>query len=217
MAERWSSIDPKPRRESPEELAELRAKRRLALPMNGDVWIFGYGSLLWHPGFPHVEVRVARLFGFHRRFCIYSHRHRGTPEVPGLVFGLDRGGSCRGLIYRVPASESEAVMEYLYDREMVTGVYIPRWVEVETVAGVTRAATFIVDREHFQYAGRLKPEEMVRLVLQGEGVGGSCGEYLANTVYHLKALGLTDRSLEDLLRKVERRLGRPLLDHPHFE
>jgi cation transport protein ChaC len=217
MAGCLSKIRPRPIRESPDELRRLRAARRLAVPVEGDFWVFGYGSLLWHPGFPHVEVRKARLFGYHRRFCIYSHRHRGTPEVPGLVFGLDRGGSCRGLAFRIPAGEGEAVMEYLYDREMVTGVYIPRWVEVTTETDAVAAATFVVDRDHFQYAGRLSLEEMVEIVLQGRGIGGTCGEYLANTVYHLEALGLPDTGLRELLRRVEERAGHELLDHPHFE
>ena len=214
---RPSKPQSEPIRESPQELARLRAGRRLDLPVASDFWVFGYGSLLWHPGFPHVEVRTARLRGYHRRFCIYSHRHRGTPERPGLVLGLDRGGSCGGMAFRVPAGEGEAVMEYLYDREMVTGVYIPRWVTLDSPAGRIRAAAFIVDRRHFQYAGRLSQQEMVELVLQGEGIGGRCSEYLANTVSHLQALGLKDRALVDLLGRVEARLGKPLSHQPHLE
>jgi len=212
-----SKVRPKPLRETPQEVRRLRDKRRLEVPVGEDFWVFGYGSLMWNPGFPHLEVRLARLHGFHRRFCIYSHRYRGTPEVPGLVFGLDRGGSCRGLAFRVPAAEGETVMEYLYDREMVTGVYFPRWVPLTSDAGPLSAVTFVVDHAHFQYAGHLTPEEMVEIVLQGEGESGTCGEYLANTVYHLMALGLADAQLQTLLRLVEERCGRRLLDHPHLE
>jgi glutathione-specific gamma-glutamylcyclotransferase len=185
---------------SPEE----RAARRLALPEGEDFWVFGYGSLMWHPGFPHVEVRPARLRGLHRSFCVYSHRYRGTPQTPGLVLGLDRGGSCHGMAFRVPAAEGEEVLDYLYDREMVTGVYHPSWRRAESKEGPLRAITFVVDRAHRQYAGRLDHDAMVALILQGRGHRGHCLEYLANTVHHLRALGLRDRALEHLLQEAER-------------
>ena len=121
-------------RQLKELVAETVPRERLTPPPGEDFWVFGYGSLMWHPGFPHVEVRLAVLHGYHRRFCVYSHRYRGTPERPGLVLGLDRGGSCRGLAFRVPAAESAEVIDYLYEREMITGVYIPRWFSLETEA-----------------------------------------------------------------------------------
>ncbi|MEQ8355377.1 MAG: gamma-glutamylcyclotransferase [Kiloniellaceae bacterium] len=183
------------------------AARRLALPPDEDYWVFGYGSLMWHPGFPHLEVRVARLRGVHRGFCVYSHRYRGTPECPGLVLGLDRGGSCQGMVFRVPAGEGEEVLDYLYEREMITGVYHPSWRRAETDAGPVRAITFIVDRKHRQYAGRLPHDDMVELILQGKGNRGPCMEYLENTVHHLRALGLKDRGLERLLKETQRRRG----------
>jgi cation transport protein ChaC len=160
---------------------------------------------MWHPGFPHVEVRVGRLHGYHRRFCIYSWRYRGTPERPGLVLGLDRGGTCRGLAYRVPAAEADGVMDYLYEREMITGVYTPHWLTVETEQGPVAAAGFVVDREHEQYTGRLSLEETAELIAQGHGERGACQEYLANTVRHLEALGLGAGSLKQVLRLVEER------------
>ena len=121
--------------------ASIAGRQRLTLPEGEDFWVFGYGSLMWHPGFPHVEVCAALLNGYHRRFCVYSHRYRGTPERPGLVLGLDRGGSCRGLAYRVPAAEGAAAMDYLYEREMVTGVYIPSWLGVKTEHPSRRATS----------------------------------------------------------------------------
>ncbi len=184
--------------------AELRA-RRLTLPPGEDYWVFGYGSLMWHPGFPHIEVRIARLRGYHRSFCVYSHRYRGTPQAPGLVLGLDRGGSCQGMVYRVPAGEGEEVLNYLYEREMVTGVYRPSWRRAETEQGPVSAITFVVDRSHRQYAGRLSHDDMVALILQGQGNRGPCMEYLENTVHHLRALGLKDRGLERLLKETSRR------------
>jgi cation transport protein ChaC len=184
---------------------ELPGKPRLD-PPGGDFWVFGYGSLIWRPGFPHKEARPAMLHGFHRRFCVYSHRYRGTPECPGLVLGLARGGSCRGLAYKVPAAEGEAVMDYLYEREMVLGVYDPTWLKVTLDdGGRVRAAGFVVDPGHRQYAGRLSYDETARLILQGEGKGGTCLEYLRNTVHHLEALDMHDRALHRLLREVEAR------------
>ncbi len=160
---------------------------------------------MWNPGFPHLEVRRGRLYGFHRRFCIYSHVYRGTPDCPGLVLGLDRGGSCEGLAFRVPAGEAVEVMDYLYERELVTEVYVPRWLEVATSRGRLRAAGFVVDRAHEQFTGPLCPEETLALVLQGHGTGGSCLDYLRKTVHHMEALGLADRGLRRLLRAAEGR------------
>jgi len=184
-----------------------QAERRLALPPGEDYWVFGYGSLMWHPGFAHVEVRLAQLRGLHRSFCVYSHRYRGTPKAPGLVLGLDRGGSCHGMAFRVPAGEGEAVLDYLYEREMITGVYRPSWRKAQTAEGAVRAITFVVDRAHRQYAGRLDHDDVVQLILQGRGNRGPCMEYLENTVHHLRALGLSDRGLERLLKEASRRRG----------
>lgn len=178
---------------------------RLVPPPGEDFWVFGYGSLMWHPGFPHLEVRDGVLHGFHRHFCVFSHHYRGTPGCPGLVLGLDRGGSCRGLVYRVPAAEGKPAMAYLYEREMVTGVYKPRWTTVRTSEGPVTAAAFIVDPRHAQYAGRLAPDRVVELILGGQGNRGSCMAYLQNTVRHLRGLGIHDRPLEHLLRRVEQR------------
>lgn len=176
------------------------------MPASGeDFWVFGYGSLMWHPGFPHLEVRIAKLHGYHRRFCVYSHVYRGTPKTPGLVFGLDHGGSCRGLAFRVPAAEAEETMDYLYEREMITGVYTPQWLDLMTEAGQINAIAFVVDQAHEQYAGRLSPEEIIELILQGCGDAGHCSEYLENTVHHLEALGLGDRSLKRLLHMIQAR------------
>ena len=121
------------------------------------------------------------------------------------MLGLDRGGSCVGLLFRVPPAEARGVLTYLYERELVTQVYIPRWLRVATESGSVRAASFIVDRGHHQYAGRLAPGETIDCVLQGRGRGGHCADYLANTVRHLEALGLSDAGLKELLRQVRRR------------
>ena len=195
----------------PRMTAEERAARRLTPPPGEDFWVFGYGSLMWNPGFPHVEVRIARVRGLHRSFCVYSHRYRGTPEAPGLVLGLDRGGECEGMVFRVPAAEGPAVLDYLDEREMVTGVYHPTWCAAETEAGAVTAMAYVADRDHRQYAGGLDHDAMVALILQGRGANGLCLEYLENTVHHLHALGIHDEALERLLEEAERlrAAGRP--------
>ena len=178
-------------------------KLRLEPPGDSDFWVFGYGSLIWRPGFAHTGVEPGILRGYHRRFCVYSHHHRGTPEKPGLVLGLAPGGSCRGLVYRVPAAEGDAVMDYLHEREMVTGVYDPTWLKVDLPSGRVMAAGFVVDTHHPQYAGRLSAEEAAPYIRQGEGKGGPCLDYLRNTVAHLEALEMHDRTLHRLLCTVE--------------
>ena len=193
-----------PRREPPGRMVTVE-RDRLEPPPGADFWVFGYGSLIWKPGFPHIEVRPGLVRGYHRRFCIYSHRYRGTLERPGLVLGLDRGGSCRGLVFRVPAAEGEAVMDYLYEREMITGVYNPRWLKVGTKQGPVEAASFVVDRAHCQYTGELSPKETAQLIKQGEGEMGSGREYLQKTVHHLDALGLGCPRLHQILRLVDAR------------
>lgn len=188
---------------SDESAKFYQGKPRLDPPPDRDFWVFAYGSLIWRPGFPHVEVQPGLLRGYHRRFCVYSHTYRGTPERPGLVLGLDRGGSCHGLVYRVPAAEGEWVMDYLHDREMVLGVYDPRWLAVDTGDGRVMAAGFVVDPGHPQYAGDIGRDETVRLIRQGHGEGGACLDYLRNTVAHLDALDMHDHTLHELLRAVD--------------
>lgn len=172
---------------------------------NGDLWVFGYGSLMWDPGFDYLERSPATLYGYHRAFCIYSHRYRGTPECPGLVLGLDRGGSCRGMAYRVAASDVEDVLAYLHHREMLHYVYIPRMLRLYLAGGRTaRAHTYVADRQHKRYA-RLDIEEQVRLIAQGAGDRGDNREYLENTVRHLDALGIADGALHRLQALVQQR------------
>ena len=182
-------------------------KARLIPPPGQDFWVFGYGSLIWNPGFPHTEVLSGLLRGYHRRFCVYSHRYRGTPADPGLVLGLAPGGACRGLVYRVPAAEGEAVMDYLHAREMVTGVYNPTWLKVDTAGGRLQAAGFVVDTKHPQYAGRLPAADMAAIIRHAQGSGGPNLDYLRNTVQHLEALDMHDRALHRLLARAEAGAG----------
>jgi len=170
-----------------------------------DLWVFGYGSLMWHPGFPHVETRVGTLFGFHRRFCVRSVRYRGTTECPGLVLGLDQGGSCRGLVFRVPAGEVPAALDYLQDREMMSDVYTPGLRPVLTDRGEVEALCFVVDRSNRQYVGRLGLEATAEIIGAAAGQRGPCSDYLANTVRHLESLGLGAGQLKRLLTLVQQR------------
>ncbi|MFT5539041.1 MAG: cation transport protein ChaC [Alphaproteobacteria bacterium] len=171
--------------------------------MMGDLWVFGYGSLMWDPGFPFLARRPALLRGYHRALCVYSHVWRGTPACPGLVLGLDRGGACRGIAFRVAADEAAQVIDYLDRRERVTEVYVRKPMTV-LLAGGERVVveTYVVDRAHLQYAGRLDPQESVRLVRQGSGRGGANFDYLENTVRHLDEMGLKEGALHDLARLV---------------
>ena len=178
---------------------------RLEVPEDEDFWVFGYGSLMWNPGFPFKEALPALLRGYHRRFCVYSHRYRGTPEKPGLVLGLDRGGSCHGMAYRICCTTTEQVLDYLWEREMITGVYRPSWLQCDSEFGRLKAVGFVVRRDHVQYTGKMSAEETAGLIRQGHGKRGACLEYLSNTVEHLEALGIHDQGLSHLLDVVEGR------------
>jgi cation transport protein ChaC len=168
---------------------------------NGDLWVFGYGSLMWRPGFDFVERVPARLIGEHRALCVYSFVHRGTPEKPGLVLGLDRGGACRGVAFRVAAEKRGATVAYLRAREQVTSVYreVMRsvWLEDDARQRVS-ALAYVVDRGHVQYAGRLSLAEQLRHVLQGHGQSGNNRDYVLSTVKAIEAAGFRDAPLHRL-------------------
>jgi len=171
---------------------------------DGDLWVFGYGSLMWRPGFDFAERTLAALHGFHRALCIYSHVHRGTPDRPGLVLGLDRGGSCRGVAFRVERAGREATLDYLRAREQATAVYRETRHRIRLSDGrAVEAVAYTADRGHAQYAGRLPHEELVRLVLQGVGISGANPDYEINTHAHLRAMGLRDRTLAALAKALE--------------
>ncbi|MDJ1157440.1 gamma-glutamylcyclotransferase [Chelatococcus sp. SYSU_G07232] len=171
---------------------------------SGDLWVFGYGSLMWRPGFPFIEQHSAIVRGVHRSLCVYSHVHRGTPERPGLVLGLDRGGSCRGLVFRVPAPEVAETIAYLRAREQATSVYLERMVKAAVDGGPpVPALAYVVDRRHPQYAGRLPRPDLLRLVAQGIGRSGPNPEYVRNTHEHLLALGVCDPELHWLVEALD--------------
>jgi cation transport protein ChaC len=162
---------------------------------DGDFWVFGYGSLMWRPGFPHAERHAARLSGYHRSLCLYSHGYRGTPERPGLVLGLDRGGSCVGVAFRVEAADREATLAYLLWREG-TNVYHETHVRLRLVDGSrVTALAFVVNRAHDHYAGRLEPQALLAHAREAHGDKGSCRDYVVSTHAHLLSLGVRDAHL----------------------
>ncbi len=172
---------------------------------DGELWVFGYGSLMWRPGFAYLERVPARLIGLHRSLCVFSFVHRGTPERPGLVLGLDRGGMCRGIAFRVAAAARHETVEYLREREQVTSVYVEtsRQVDLEDkTRRRVRALCYIVDRSHVQYAGRLTLAESLHHVRQGHGKSGANRDYVIETVRALEALGYREGELHLLAERL---------------
>ena len=181
----------------------------------GDLWVFGYGSLMWRPGFAFIEQVPARLIGEHRALCVYSFVHRGTPEKPGLVLGLDRGGACRGIAFRIAEQHRADTVAYLRAREQVTSVYreVMRsvWLENEPRQRVS-AMAYVVDRGHVQYAGRLSLAEQLRYVQQGHGRSGNNRDYVLSTVKSIEAQGFRDQQLHQLALMLHKEMPRHL--HP---
>jgi cation transport protein ChaC len=178
-----------------------------------EFWVFGYGSLIWRPGFEFVERAPARLTGLHRALCVYSFVHRGTPERPGLVLGLDRGGACRGVAYRVDSARRGDTIAYLREREQTTHVYLETSRQVTLASHPqrqVRALVYCVDRSHVQYAGRLSLERQAHLVRQGHGRSGNNRDYVLATVDALETLGCRDRDLHLLAQRL-----RGSQDHEH--
>jgi glutathione-specific gamma-glutamylcyclotransferase len=171
-----------------------------------DLWVFAYGSLMWRPSFDFLERRSARIVGAHRALCVYSFVHRGTPERPGLVLGLDRGGDCRGIAYRVAAAKRTETIAYLRAREQVTLVYreAMRAVRLDDDPQQTvRALCYMVDRGHRQYAGRLTLAEQLHFVRQGRGRSGPNRDYVLDAVKEIEAQGYRDEDLHLLAERLK--------------
>jgi cation transport protein ChaC len=171
----------------------------------GDLWVFGYGSLLWNPGFPVAETRIARLHDWHRSFCMSSIHHRGTPEAPGLVLALDHapGAVCHGLAFRVAAAEASATLAYLRERELISSAYLETRQRVDFAEGGAQdeVLTYVIDPAHEQYR-TLALEDQARIIAHAVGGRGPNDEYLENTATHLHALGLPDADLDWLVLRV---------------
>lgn len=171
---------------------------------DGGFWVFGYGSLIWRPGFEYAERRRATLAGFRRAFCLRSIRYRGTPEAPGLVLGLDAdaAASCEGVVFRIPAQEAEATRAYLHEREMGTSSYFETFQTVDIADhGADQALCYVMDPDHHQYT-RLSPEEQAAIIAASHGPAGPNSDYLHTTVEHLIELGIFDHDLMALDRMV---------------
>ena len=183
--------------------ASLDATLAQAHDPSADIWLFGYGSLIWNPAFRHAETRVARIQGWHRRFCLWTNATRGSPDCPGLVLALDAGGSCKGLAFRIPAAEAAAELSIVWRREMYNGAYIPRWVDAHCPGqGQVRAITFTTNRRHPHYAGRLSDDCVARALATASGHFGPCAEYFFSTLHALTELGIEDAQLKSLRDRV---------------
>ena len=176
-------------------------------PKGAGWWVFAYGSLLWNPLFPVAEMRSATLRGLHRRFCLWSLASRGTPEQPGLVLGLELGGTCRGVALRLPAPLALDELHLLWRREMVVGAYRPRWVQLDANGRTLTALTFVVRRDHPQYAGRLPVAKQVDVLRTARGAFGASADYLERTRVALVSHGIVDPYLEQLARRLARSKG----------
>jgi cation transport protein ChaC len=170
-----------------------------------ELWVFGYGSLMWRPGFDFVEQRKGRVHGLHRRLCIYSHVHRGTPERPGLVLGLDLGGSCEGIVFRVADEKREDTIRYLREREMMNGVYYESYRRVTCEDGsIVRALTYCAQRNHVQFAPKMSLENTVAQIEGALGQSGPNEEYVLSTVDQIKDMGACDKRLEEVAKALRR-------------
>ena len=190
------------------ELSDGARRQSLETTMAGaeskdDVWVFGYGSLMWNPCFAYDLRVVATLDDHSRSFCIWTMIARGTPEKPGLGLGLRaRKGSCRGILYRLIPKNLERGLAALWNREMLTGIYTPQWVLARTSDGPRRCLTFVVDETHEQFAGEMPVDRMAEIVATAAGKYGTCASYLDETVRALESEGCSDPDLSALLAKV---------------
>jgi len=185
-----------------------------------DIWVFGYGSLVWRPEFDFLEQRLAQLHGYHRALCLWSRVNRGTPEQPGLVFGLEAGGSCRGMAFKIAASAAPSTLEALWRREMASGVYTPKWLNCRTTQGDIKALIFTMNRKTHGYVTDLTPAELISIVQRAHGRYGACTEYVLETARALRSVGIHDTKLEAIVRQLgiiapTTRQGAALLPHVH--
>lgn len=185
---------------------------------NNAIWVFGYGSLIWEPGFAYASRQIARLDGYERSFCMRSIHHRGTPEAPGLVLALDRGaGGCQGVAFEIPARIAEESLEYLRARELISAAYLEERCMIALQDGdLVEAVTYVIDRDHGQYCGGLPLEAQAQIIARAVGGRGPNASYLFNTATHLAELGLRDAQLDWLATRVRALLSVSAEDAPPF-
>ncbi len=187
-------------------MEELNASRQQFLDgsyAGGDIWIFGYGSLIWNPLIDFAERRYGQLFGFHKRFCLWTRIGRGTPDAPGLVLALDKGGSVKGCVYRIKAEMVAGELDILWRREMLNNSYLPRWLKVRTNEGIVSALAFTICHNSPSFAPKMSDAETARYIANAEGFVGSCRDYLFETTYALRKEGMADAMLERLVTLVK--------------
>jgi cation transport protein ChaC len=173
-----------------------------------DFWVFAYGSLIWNPGFPYKSREPVKLIGYHRRYCICSMVYRGTPEKPGLVLGLEAGGVCEGVGYRVAGELKQPTLQYLRERELITSVYHEKILRIETREGVGHdALTYVADPDHEQYVDSADFDAMIDTIASASGDSGPNAEYALNTWANLSALGVSDPLIEKVAEALRRRLA----------
>lgn len=175
-----------------------------------DVWVFGYGSLIWRPDFDFSERRDGLLWGYHRALCLWSRINRGTPDRPGLVFGLDHGGACRGMLFRIAAAQVPVTMDALWRREMPSGAYVPKWLNCRTPSGNVKALVFTMNRATDAYVRDLPAESLVKIIHSAHGSNGPCLEYVVETAQALKKFNIHDQRLQTVVQQ----LHCPILNAP---
>ena len=191
---------------------ELKASRRAFLPddyTGPDIWIFGYGSLIWNPLVDFDAKCAAHLFGYHRRFCLWTRIGRGSPEYPGLVLALDRGGSVNGIAFRIPAKLAVGELDMLWCREMLNNSYLPRFVSIHTDEGKKRALTFIIKRNAPSFAEKMSDERTSDIIAKASGFLGPCAQYLLQTESALSNAGIADQSMKKLASMVKTKMANP--------
>lgn len=179
-----------------ESLLSMFSDRKI----NQDVWIFGYGSLIWNPAIHFERKDIMTIYGFHRKFCLKTYLGRGNKEAPGLVLGLDHGGSCRGVAFKIPAKIAAHELEIIWRREMLSGSYIPRWLNGKIKGISVKALGFVVNKQEDRYVGDLTDVETATLISKANGFLGTCADYLINTSEHLEDLGIPDKKLSHLVK-----------------
>lgn len=179
-----------------ESLLSMFSDRKI----NQDVWIFGYGSLIWNPAIHFERKDIMTIYGFHRKFCLKTYLGRGNKEAPGLVLGLDHGGSCRGIAFKIPAKIAAHELEIIWRREMLSGSYIPRWLNGKINGISVKALGFVVNKQEDRYVGDLTDVETATLISKANGFLGTCADYLINTSEHLEDLGIPDKKLSHLVK-----------------
>lgn len=172
-------------------------------PAGRDLWVFGYGSLIWNPAIQAAEHRRARLDGHHRRFCVWAPVGRGTPERPGLVLGLMPGGACDGIAFRVTAADVESETRVLWLREMITGVYAPARLPVDTPSGPVECLAFVANVTNDRFVGDLDEQQTAAVIAAASGSMGRCRDYLDRTLHKLRDEGMDDPHLGDLQARID--------------